>query len=193
MASILGAVLCGIGLGIVFSNNGSMGGTDMNLDNFNITDAVVLLLLLICMLNCYKRGLVLSLFRLCSSVLSLLLGWKLYPIVSKVLRGSDAIYGGLKGFINHSLNLDGIMQEQTLEAQTKLIDSLHLPDFLLRGLVDNNNPVLYNVLHVDQINDYIVSYLANVCINVLSFSCKTPACNSENIFFCSHFCCKFKR
>ncbi len=29
MASILGAVLCGIGLGIVFSNNGSMGGTDI--------------------------------------------------------------------------------------------------------------------------------------------------------------------
>lgn len=29
MASILGATLCGIGLGIVFSNNGSMGGTDI--------------------------------------------------------------------------------------------------------------------------------------------------------------------
>lgn len=29
MASILGAGLCGLGLGIVFSNNGSMGGTDI--------------------------------------------------------------------------------------------------------------------------------------------------------------------
>ena len=34
--------------------------------------------------------------------------------------------------------------------------------------MENNNPVIYQLLHAESLKEYIAGYLANVCINVLS-------------------------
>ena len=137
--------------------------------SFNITDLIVLVILAACMIGCFKRGLILSLFSLVSGVLSILMAWWMYPVVAKMLRGSEGFYNWLSNFISGALNLDGLITSHTADAQAQLIQGLHLPDFLVNGLLQNNNPVLYGVLNVDNVENYIVGYLANICINVLSF------------------------
>ena len=55
-----------------------------------------------------------------------------------------------------------------MQTQTALIEAMPLPEFLKEALLENNNPVIYQLLHAESLKEYIAGYLANVCINVLS-------------------------
>ena len=43
-----------------------------------------------------------------------------------------------------------------------------MPEFLKEALLENNNPVIYQLLDVDSLKEYIAGFLANVCLNILS-------------------------
>ena len=43
-----------------------------------------------------------------------------------------------------------------------------MPEFLQKALLENNNPVIYQLLDVEGLQEYIAGFLANTCINVLS-------------------------
>ena len=55
-----------------------------------------------------------------------------------------------------------------MQTQNALIEAMPLPEFLKEALLENNNPVIYQLLHAESLKEYIAGYLANVCINVLS-------------------------
>ena len=70
--------------------------------------------------------------------------------------------------IQTSMGLDTALQEGTMQTQNALIEAMPLPEFLKEALLENNNPVIYQLLHAESLKEYIAGYLANVCINVLS-------------------------
>ena len=70
--------------------------------------------------------------------------------------------------IQTSMGLDTALQEGAMQTQTALIEAMPLPEFLKEALLENNNPVIYQLLHAESLKEYIAGYLANVCINVLS-------------------------
>ena len=55
-----------------------------------------------------------------------------------------------------------------MRTQTQIIESMPLPEFLKTTLLENNNPVIYQLLDVEGVKEYIAGFLANICINILS-------------------------
>ena len=97
-------------------------------------------------------------------MLAATIGTKLLtPYTGKFLRET-----ALSASIGDSMGLDATIQEGAMSAQTQFIESLKLPAFLKEALLENNNPVIYQLLDVNSLKEYIAGYLANICINILS-------------------------
>ena len=130
----------------------------------NYIDIGVIVILLFFAIAGRMRGLVRTCFSFVPMLAGLVLTNQLYPVLSKVLRNTF-IYDGLKNGVQKALHLDSIFAN-TLTG-SGAISALKLPDFLKTALVENNNPVVYNVLGVSKIEEYIAGYVANICLNVL--------------------------
>ena len=91
----------------------------------------------------------------------------LTPYTGKFLR-ETSLFQSMTDSIRESMGLDAAIQEGAMAAQTQLIESMKLPEFLKEALLENNNPVIYQLLDVNSLKEYIAGYLANICINILS-------------------------
>lgn len=116
----------------------------------------------------FKTGFTKMALHVVSQFAVIILTYMINPIFSKMLR-STPIFDTLKDSIISNLGIDNIADQVSRQAQTSLINSLQLPDFLKTALFDNNNPQVYKVLDVNAVSDYIGGYLANIIINIISF------------------------
>ena len=91
----------------------------------------------------------------------------LTPSVGKFLR-STPFFGGLPNSISKGMGLESLVSNGVLQTQTEMIEAMNLPDFLKNSLLENNNPVIYQLLDVEEIQGYIAGFLANICINIVS-------------------------
>lgn len=132
-----------------------------------ILDGVVILTILACAIIGYHKGFILEALHFMPMVAALVAVKFLTPVAGKLLRQS-AMFGSLSDSIGKSLKLDSVVSNAAMQTQTQIIQSMKLPDFLKDSLLENNNPVIYNLLDVDGLQDYISGFLANVCINILS-------------------------
>lgn len=130
----------------------------------NYIDIGVIVILLFFGIAGRMRGLVRTCFSFVPMLAGLVLTNQLYPVLSKVLR-STFIYEGLKNGVQKALKLDTIFANAL--AGSDAISTLKVPEFLKTALMENNNPVVYNVLGVNKIEEYIAGYVANICLNVL--------------------------
>ena len=134
----------------------------------NIADTLVLIFFLINGWIAYKRGFILSLYKLLSFIISIFLANSLYPIVSAFLRTSTPLFDKIKNQVAPTILISEGTKVNTLEGQTHFINELGVPKFLKRALIENNNSEIYSILHVDSLKDYIAGYIANICINIIS-------------------------
>lgn len=89
------------------------------------------------------------------------------PYVGRFLRGTF-LFESMAGSIKESMGLEAVVDSGVVQGQTALIEGMPLPDFLKEALMENNNPVIYQLLDVNNIKEYIAGFLANVCLNILS-------------------------
>lgn len=134
----------------------------------NWIDGVVAAILLGSAWVAYKKGFIVAFFRLVSLIVSLVLTYKLYPVVSRFLRQSTKIYESLRTAIGDALHLDQLIMDTTLQAQTEAINGLKIPEIFKNALIENNNPVVYNILDVSGLQDYVAGYIANICMNIIA-------------------------
>jgi len=134
----------------------------------NLADIIVILILFINGFGGYRRGFIITVFRLTTLIITVLLTYKLYPAISTFIRNSTGLYEMLKNSISGSMNLEGVTNQLLASQGTEHIKALQLPNFIKDSLVENNNYEIYNILQVDNLKDYIAGYLANICINVVS-------------------------
>ncbi|NLM13037.1 MAG: hypothetical protein GX209_04750 [Epulopiscium sp.] len=134
----------------------------------NIADILILIFFLINGWIAYKRGFILSLYKLLSFVVSIFLSYTLYPMVSAFLRNYTPLFDKIKNYIAPSIVISEGAQVNTLEGQSHLINELGVPKLLKRALIENNNSEIYSILQVDSLKDYIAGYIANICINIIS-------------------------
>lgn len=132
-----------------------------------LLDAVVIGIILWCAVKAYQKGAVKAGLGFLPMILAIGAAYFCSPIFSKVLRGTP-FFAFLQNKIQTTLNLDGVLGDGILETQTKLIQNMHIPNFLKNSLLENNNPVVYGILKADKLQDYITGYLANVCLNIIS-------------------------
>ncbi len=133
----------------------------------NWTDIVVLIILVLSTINAYNIGFIKAFVNFFSTIISLIMAYTLYPIVSKILIKSSW-FEVIKTTISQNINIQEKTQELTLNAQTTIINNLELPDFLKSMLVQNNNIEIYKLFNVTQLQDYIATYIATICINIIA-------------------------
>ena len=132
-----------------------------------ILDAIVLAVILGCGIVAWRKGFIRAAFGFLP-MLAALIGTKFVsPYVSRFLRGTP-VFGSLADSISESMGLDRLISESAMQTQTEIIEGMKLPGFLKEALLENNNPVIYQLLDVEKLQDYIAGFLANTCINVLS-------------------------
>lgn len=133
----------------------------------NWTDILVLVIIIISTVAAYRAGFVKACFNFFSSIISLVLAYNLYPVVSKWLRDSGW-FDTVKQSVSSTLNLKQNIEQLSLNAQSEFINSLDLPNFLKSALIENNNSEIYSILDVSQIDQYISGYIASMCINIIA-------------------------
>ena len=133
----------------------------------NYLDLFVIAVILIFALLAFRKGFVMACFGFLPTWVALFGTYKLYPFASKSLRGTR-LYLSMRDTIFQWLDLENVISDAAVDTQTKLIEGLKLPEFLKNALIDNNNSVVYQVLDVNKIQDYIAGYISNICINILT-------------------------
>lgn len=133
----------------------------------NIFDILVILIITGFAISSYRSGFIRTCFGFVPMFLSLFCAYKVTPVLSKFIRGTG-FYTDYKQKIASYLQLDSLVSSGIQNSQTELINSMNLPGFLKESLIENNNSVVYKILDVSEIQDYISGYIANVSINIIS-------------------------
>lgn len=139
----------------------------MNIMDFSnyLVDIVIIVTILLFAFIFAAKGLVQSLLRSFSLIISIGATYLLYPIISGLLR-STFIFESLRKGIYSAMKLDAV-KAQGGAGQIKAIDLLALPRGLKNMLVDNNNSVIYELLGVHDFNNYIAGFIANIILNIV--------------------------
>lgn len=132
--------------------------------NYTI-DIIILIIILLFIFVFAHKGLVESILKSCSWLISLLAAYFLYPIISGLIR-QTFIFASLRESVYNIMNLEN-MTAQNSAGQISAIDSLTLPEGLKNMLVDNNNSVIYELLGADSLQEYIAGYIANIILNII--------------------------
>ncbi len=139
----------------------------MNIMDFSnyILDIVIIVIVLLFTFIFAAKGLVQSLLRTFSWVISIGATYLLYPIISGLLR-STFIFESMRKGIYSAMKLENV-SAQGGTGQIKAIDLLAIPKGLKNMLVDNNNSVIYELLGVHDFKDYIAGFIANIMLNII--------------------------
>ena len=132
-----------------------------------ILDGAVTAIILGCAVAAWRKGFIRAVFGFLPIVAALLGTKAVSPYIGKFLRGTF-LFDRMSNAIQNSMGLDTAIQEGAMQTQTAAIEAMPLPEFLKQTLLENNNPVIYQLLSADNLKEYIAGYLANVCINIVS-------------------------
>lgn len=132
-----------------------------------LLDILVLGTVIGCAAAAFRKGFVMAALGFLPMLAALIGVRFLSPFVSRFLRGTP-LFGSLAESIGSSMKLDEIIGESAMRTQTEIIEGMQLPEFLRDALLENNNPVIYRLLDVEELQEYIAGFLANICINAVS-------------------------
>ena len=132
-----------------------------------VLDIIVVAVIIGCGAAAWRKGFIRAAFGFLPMAAALAGTHFVSPYVGKFLRGTF-LFDSLSGSIEDSMGLDKALQDGAMKTQTEIIEAMPLPDFLKEALMENNNPVIYQLLDVDSLKEYIAGFLANVCLNILS-------------------------
>ena len=127
-----------------------------------IVDIIVLVILTLAAVQGYRRGLILSVFRLLSFAAASFLSFLLHPYMVDLLRGTR-IFPWLKTHFSRVLNLDRFAYYAAERGQT-LIENLPIPESVQNMLNENNTQAMRYLLRVDTIEDYVSGFFANLVL-----------------------------
>lgn len=132
-----------------------------------ILDIIVIGIILWCGIKAYRRGGIEAGLGFLPMIFAIGAAYFCSPFLSKMLRVTP-FFSFLQGMIGKTLKLDQVFGQAALESQSQLIQNMSIPDFMKNSLMENNNPVVYEILKVDKLQDYVSGFLANVCLNIIS-------------------------
>ena len=138
----------------------------MSMD-FNYLDIAVVIFIAFFAIKGYLLGFVKMCFGFLPPIASVVAAKVLSPFISTILRGTFIFYA-IKNGVSEYIGIDKVIENAVSQSQNNVISGLNLPEFLKNSLLENNNPVVYDILNVSGLEDYISGYIANVCLNALS-------------------------
>lgn len=114
-----------------------------------------------------KKGFIKTAYQIVAYVVALIVSFMIYPIMSGILKLTP-IYEGIKEWNIHSISAIPVIEG--VQAQTNTIREVTswLPEFMTNQMIQNNNPEIYSLMKVDNLIEYISTYVADLCINALA-------------------------
>lgn len=128
-------------------------------------DIIIIIILLSSIFYFAHKGLISSILKSCSWLISILVTYLLYPFVSGLIRRT-IVFDFLRETIYTVMGLDSISATGG-SSQITAINALTLPESLKTMLIDNNNSVIYDLLNVNSLQEYIAGYIANIILNIV--------------------------
>lgn len=139
--------------------------TDITAVQFTYLDAIVLIVIAAFAVTNAKKGLAGALLRFMPTFLGIILSWKMSSRVIKFVRETP-LFSFIMKKIESGLNLGNILPDLTQSAQNEIISGMHMPDFIKKALINNNNSVVYGLFDAGSLQDYIAGFLTNVLVSI---------------------------
>ena len=125
----------------------------------NLFDIFLLIMLALCGLAGYRRGLLRTVFSFISLILAFLITGFLVNPVTGLLRRTP-LFTWLTDVISNALNLEEIYGQ----VGGALIDIMPVHDFVRETLHLNNNSEMHNTLGVSRLPEYVAAFFANFAL-----------------------------
>ncbi len=142
----------------------------------NILTGIIVLVFLLFMIRGYRRGLIKSLASVISLAASVVLVSFVTPYVSQFLQEQTPVYTYVMEKCQESFTVSMDETEEKKETektgsqmQKRAIEELPIPDMLQNLLIQNNTEKIYRELAVNNFNDYVPKFMANLIMNIISF------------------------
>lgn len=138
----------------------------------NAISWIAIIILLLCVLNGFRRGFVNSVFSTFSFVVAVTVAVILTPHISGYLMESPVygvVYSGVQSTLPSGESGNEQAQSTQNDEQEKLINGLPLPSYAKENLSNNNKIDIYQALGVNAFQGYISTYIARFVVNGLSF------------------------
>jgi len=135
---------------------------------FNLLDIVAVLAFAFFFFRGANKGFLRMTFSFVSILISLYITRLIYQPVSAFLRDSTPIYELLKTRIISVLGLGELIENYIAQGETAVLNNLPLPQILLRQLSENNTSAMWMTLGVTTLEEYVGSFLAGLCINIIA-------------------------
>lgn len=132
-----------------------------------LLDIIVLLMIAIPALIGYYKGFLYACLGFLPVIVSFFGCKILSPVCSKFLR-TTALFDFFKKNVYEGLHLGNLLEEKAEQSQTIMINDMNIPEFLKSALLENNNSVVHSLFETEKLQDYIASYFANICLNIIS-------------------------
>lgn len=130
--------------------------------------AAMVLLAASCLMG-YRRGFVKEVVSMFCVVLSIAIVWFINPYVNEFIRENTPVYEKIQESCSEYVESKARSRENQSGGQSGMIESLNLPEFLEKGIEQNNNAEVYRYLAVTTFTDYVSGYLARAVVNGFSF------------------------
>ena len=129
----------------------------------NWFDLLVIAILVVSIFIAYKSGFVRTVCDFCSTIVSLVLTYKLYPITASIFKNLKW-FEKIQTALEENLKLSQNAEKLSENMQNSIINDLELPQFLKNILIENNT-MQTELINTSQLEEYISSYVANICLN----------------------------
>ena len=130
----------------------------------------VLLFIVICCANGYRKGFIRLAVSFVFVILTIALVKMVTPYFGTFLREHTPLYNGIKETCMDYFREDaGEYDAQRKSDQVRAIENSRFPEGLKKSLLENNNSEIYAILEVTGFDDYIGTYLARTITNIIAF------------------------
>ncbi len=137
-------------------------------DVFNIIFIIACIIMAVYIIIGAYRGLVKTLFSLCTLAVAVFIAGQAGPYVGKVLQRT-AIYEVIESGIEEQVSDFAWQQAEKAGEQIEVIDAMPMPEVIRSSLVENNNQEIYNALNIDAFAQYLSAYLTCLVLNAIGF------------------------
>jgi len=137
----------------------------------NVLTIIVLIIFLVFILNGYRKGFIRKFASMFFFIAASMLVYLATPHISSFLKNYTPVYKVIEDKCEQAfLTDDGNAEEETSQLeQIKFIENLEIPEVLQKQLTSNNNKSVYENLAVESFKNYIISYLATLILNIISY------------------------
>ena len=142
---------------------------------------VALAIIGVCAFAGWRAGFVKSVFSLVSTIAVIIITILVSPIVTNMLKSSDAIYGTINTKLEEIIDLSGIAENLSSEEERDplaFIDGLELPDSIKDTIKDSLTETMeekeaeaaeFVGNQLDALETYVCDLLTNIILNALGF------------------------